>query len=160
MHIRPFLPTDRDAVRAIVLNEWLRYYVNPILGITEDIVREAHQSLSSSTSVKHVNVISHTRLIGLSDMMYDDVIASGSVVETQDYIHLQSLYVRSDHQGKGYGKMLLSTLLSRHQNPKPWTLGVVTYNVKAIEFYTSFGFHKSGLEYYMGKIPVMEMVKR
>lgn len=63
--------------------------------------------------------------------------------------YIRSMYVRSRHQQKGIGKLLLSELIERAKATKEieiLLLDVVTNNVPGKKLYSSFGFQTYGIE--------------
>lgn len=81
---------------------------------------------------------------------------------------IQAIYVLPSYQGKRVGKRLMEAGLSWLGNKQDVYINVVSYNQKAIEFYTKFGFVKTGKEARdaaailpSGKIlPEIEMAKK
>ena len=61
--------------------------------------------------------------------------------------HITNLAVHPDYRGKGYGKMLIQSLISysRENGISAITLEVRKSNIPAITLYESFGFVRAGL---------------
>jgi len=61
--------------------------------------------------------------------------------------HITNLAVHPDYRGKGYGKMLIQSLISysRGNGISAITLEVRKSNIPAITLYESFGFDRAGL---------------
>lgn len=61
-----------------------------------------------------------------------------------DAVELERLYVKEDHQNKGYGEIMLQFAINKAKNRKPpfiW-LGVWEENLDGIRFYERHGFVK------------------
>ena len=59
-------------------------------------------------------------------------------------VHLGSLYILPDSQGKGIGSMLMQELLEWTGPDKTLSLHVATYNKNALSFYEKWGFEDTG----------------
>lgn len=58
--------------------------------------------------------------------------------------YLYAFRVRGEYQGRGYGKLLLKTVLSRLEEAgyDEFTVGVEDDNLRALHIYRSFGFNE------------------
>lgn len=71
----------------------------------------------------------------------------------EDALEIERIYVRKSFQGKGLGKYMMEYAVerARKQNKKRVWLGVWEKNIKAIQFYQSWDFVRTGAHsFYMG----------
>jgi phosphinothricin acetyltransferase len=73
-----------------------------------------------------------------------------------------SLYVRRDHQGKGFGSALLAALVKASEQKGIWTLqaGIFPENVSSIELHKQHGFRVLGMREKVGKMAFGEYAGR
>ncbi|MCC6639385.1 GNAT family N-acetyltransferase [Candidatus Falkowbacteria bacterium] len=157
MIIRSFQKeSDYQCVREMVYECWMRHYPSAEYGITRNDVHITYQVMSTSPRrYDPSQAISCNRFVGVSDL--GQILGYVAVMEFTTTNYLQSLYVSNDFIDQGFGRRLLEHAFYTLNNKKSWSLGVVKYNKRAIHLYESFGFVASGLEYFMGNIPVQEM---
>jgi len=163
-------PEDAEAIMTLKRSAWLKAYVSPEHGITEEdlfakfdlptaienwrggIASEAQQS-DKATFVARV----HGRVVGYTSP------------DTQDgQKRIGALYVSPDEQKHGVGSKLLQRAITWHGRDDDIYLRVVSYNQNAIGFYEHFGFQKTGKEWAeeydaeqgMKLLPEIEMVLR
>lgn len=65
-----------------------------------------------------------------------------------------SVYIATDHSGKGIGQLLLSTLVTCSEEAGFWTLtaGIFPENVASIAIHEKCGFRKLGVRHKLGKM--------
>jgi ribosomal protein S18 acetylase RimI-like enzyme len=70
-------------------------------------------------------------------------------IPTAQGVHLARLAVQSEHQGKGYGKLLTSHLINHfyYRRAPVITLNTQSDNVRSFHLYHSLGFHETGDTY-------------
>lgn len=73
-----------------------------------------------------------------------ELIAYGGLAATSEEAQLQTLAVRSDRQGGGVGRRLLTALIA-HAEARPIFLEVRTGNEAALGLYGSMGFRRVGV---------------
>lgn len=79
------------------------------------------------------------------------------------YLHVYSLAVRREYEGKGWAKQLMDhmieVLLRQQPSASEVRLEVRDNNIRAIEFYKKYGFTQSGIEknYYQSGVHAILM---
>ncbi len=167
--VRDAASTDEVGIRHVQRLTWLATYPNDAIGITHADIEalfaertaEAHQARRRAINAnpqRHLWVAEcETGIVGMCLAHKEDEIR-----------HIQALYVLPNYQGRGVGKQLMQTALEWLGAGRPVTLGVATYNTRAIDFYERLGFVPSGTPSPFpaptlpsGRvIPELEMIKR
>ncbi|MDH5403658.1 MAG: GNAT family N-acetyltransferase [Candidatus Heimdallarchaeota archaeon] len=83
----------------------------------------------------------------------DGHIAAG--VDKENSVHIFTIAVKTEHQGQGYGSLLLQTLIeqSKRQKLRYIVLEVNENNLNAVKLYRSFGFYSVKiLEHYYNNL--------
>jgi ribosomal protein S18 acetylase RimI-like enzyme len=151
---------------------WLATYPNEALGITHTDIEalfdertpEAHQRREARR--RSINAHPHRHLWVAES---ETGIVGMCLARKEDEVrHIQALYVLPDEQGQGIGRRLMQMALEWLGADRPVTLGVATYNTRAIAFYERLGFVPSGDPSSFPAptlpsgvvIPEIEMIKR
>lgn len=167
-HIEIVEPKLEDAEKILNVQRttWLATYPNKEAGIEYKDIEES-VSRWKGERIKD-------RLASLAPEQHywiakdgEKVVGMCWVFKEQDKNNIQAIYVLPEYQGKHVGSALLKAALSWLGDEKDITLGVVTYNTKAIEFYKRFGFEEHGERHDSvatlpcGKVmPEIEMIRR
>jgi GNAT superfamily N-acetyltransferase len=167
------MPEDADSVRHVHKRTWLATYPNEALGITPADIEarfdvntpEAYQRRQAQAQ-RAINANPHRHLwVAESET---GIVGFCLVRKEEAGHHITALYVLPDYQGQGIGKRLMQTALAWLGADRPVTLGVATYNTRAIAFYEQLGFVSSGNPSPFPApplpsgvvIPEIEMIKR
>lgn len=159
-------------IMALYAETWLSTYPNTQYGITREDIEEMN---SRGQSVGQME----KRTQGFDKMLADEksyfrvATLEGKIVgvcggeEREDGVHLRSIYVLPEFQGKGVGSMLMADFLAWAKRAHSVTVHVAVYNKQAITFYERNGFVDTGKRFSEERfrmksgntIPELEMVK-
>jgi ribosomal protein S18 acetylase RimI-like enzyme len=135
MIIREMTKFDIDNVRNIASLAWKDTYCSFIpFEIQEKVLEEAY----SNDEMDKRFSSSLTLVAEKDEEIVGYAFFSGDI--TAKEVHLESLYINPIHQGKGAGKQLLFTGLSKFKEPKSISLIVYKGN-QNISFYERQGFN-------------------
>ena len=101
------------------------------------------KDMDKDTAVKMLNNIS-TKLVVVSIKEYNKIVACGYGICEDGYIGLFDIMVDANYRGRGFGKSLVSGILSKAKeiDMKFAYLQVVTQNLVAVNMYENIGFKK------------------
>jgi ribosomal protein S18 acetylase RimI-like enzyme len=150
--IRKTKVKDALQIQKVYNKTWLNTYPSKELGITvqdikmytkgrrsKKIVSERKKTIASINKNKDkLSIVStiNKKIVGVS---YAEI--------EKDYMNLRSIYVLPKYQRLGVGRLMMNYVFDYFKDQKEFRVNVATYNTKAIKFYESFGFRKSGKEF-------------
>lgn len=143
IHIREALPDDAEAIRDVQRRTWLATYPNEALGITRaDIEARFYEDPATAEARRERRGQSLCTPPYRAWVALDEADVIGFCIVKQDDREnmIEALYVLPDVQGNGIGKWLLQTAIGWLGADNGITLGIASYNEKAIAFYRAFGF--------------------
>lgn len=164
-------PEDVPQMSALYATTWLATYPNEEYGISyQDIKQRTDQMKTPERIEKQRQKLfeqqSDPKRFFRVAKEGERVVGVCAGVEKEDIVHMASLYVLPDAQGKGIGGALMEAFLAWANPEKPTRLHVVTYNENAIRFYEKWGFKDTGKRFTEDRFimqsgnsfPEMEMV--
>ncbi len=96
--------------------------------------------------------------------IYDNkIVGTASItMENKGNLHIRSMAVKPDYQGKGIGWRVLQEInqLAKKRQCNTITLECFKPLTKAISLYEKFGFRKTGRISYLYGIRIFEMIRR
>ncbi len=140
-------PDDVFGMGNVFYITWLVTYPNKDEGITVDDIEDYFKNDSTEEVLNKrrealMNPIKEkTSLVA---KYKDEIIGLCNVVRRSDKNQLQAIYVLPEFQGKGIGGLLWEEAQNFFDKKKDIVVEVVTYNIKAIEFYKKLGFVDTG----------------
>ena len=148
INIREVTEEDAEQVENVFYKTWLKTYPNKDVGITED---DIHEMFKNSFSKENLD----KRKEGLKKLPINckffvaeekdtKIVGVCRIYNKEDYNQLQSIYVLSEYQGKGVGKMFWIEAKKFFIKNKKIIVQVATYNNNAIKFYEGLGFKDNG----------------
>jgi ribosomal protein S18 acetylase RimI-like enzyme len=166
-------PADALQIRELYKTTWLATYPNQEHGITLADIQENTKNISTPEDVKKFSNYLLT-LEQESNRFFrvakegDRVVGVCGARDKGSLVHLGSLYILPDSQGKGIGSMLMQELLEWTGPDKTLTLHVATYNKTALSFYEKWGFEDTGKRLTEDRfrmasgnsLPELEMVRK
>lgn len=145
LKIEKATPPDAERWCQIRKKCWLQIYPNREHNITrEDILLkdfdspEKIQMWRDSFVVPLNNATYYTAKIG------DEIVAICIAYGEQPVAEIGAIYVDLKYQHRGIGTKLMNHAMSHFDPEKKVCLKVVTYNMRAIEFYEKLGFKITG----------------
>jgi ribosomal protein S18 acetylase RimI-like enzyme len=168
IHIRNAEEKDAETIQKVFYKTWIATYPNEENGISRSDLEHRFHSLLSEEKIHNVRKLireldSTMRFLVIE---VDGQIVGVSFLEKEkDHNRFQSVYILPEYQGQGIGKKAWEYAVSFFDMTKDTVLDVVTYNKKAISFYTKLGFvdtekrfseYKEGMEKVAIR-PMMEM---
>lgn len=137
-------PEDAEAVVRIQKETWLATYPNEEHGITvEDILAKGLGSPERAERWRKTIAEQADQDHLWMAKQGGNVVGYCYAKKDAEEGKISALYVLPSAQGKGAGRKLMTEALTWLGTDKPISLGVVTFNAKAIAFYKSFGFHET-----------------
>lgn len=136
-------------IMVLYAKTWLATYPNTEHGITREDIEEMNRK---NVSPEHLE----KRLRGFEKMLADEAYyykvatLDGKIVgvcggeEKDNSVHLRSIYVLPEFQGKGIGSTLMADFLAWAERFPKITVHVAIYNKQAISFYERKGFVDTG----------------
>ncbi len=167
---KPKIPEDIIQIQEVFYRTWLETYPNKKVGITrEDIEEYFKNRLDPEMIQKRINAFSQLPSNELFLVAKDGekVIGVCRIVNRETYNQLQAIYVLSEYQRHGVGKMFWDKGREFFDKSKDTIVQVAIYNKKAISFYEKLGFVDTGKRFTEERhkmpisgalIPEMEMV--
>lgn len=167
---KPKIPEDIIQIQEVFYRTWLETYPNKEVGITrEDIEEYFKNRLDPEMIQKRINAFSQLPSNELFLVAKDGekVIGVCRIVNRETYNQLQAIYILSEYQRHGVGKMFWDKGREFFDKSKDTIVQVATYNKKAISFYEKLGFVDTGKRFTEERhkmpisgalIPEMEMV--
>lgn len=146
--IRKSIPDDVYGIREVQRITWLNTYPNLKEGITIEDVK-AKFELDKIPEGK-MQIEERKKKYGdksVCTWVIEDenkIIGFCVAHKKKDFNRVEAIYVLPNYQGKGLGKLLINKAFDWLGNNKKIFINVVSYNDKAINFYKSFGFIKTG----------------
>ncbi len=141
-------PDDVEALYDLVCKTWLATYPNEEIGITkEDIESRFTETMTPQWIAEQKENLSHESSdeIVVIAKLNGRVVGMCSVVTSGDINEISALYVLPEYQKKGVGNQLLEKIHTFLDPEKETQIQVASYNIAAVDFYTSHGFEvKSG----------------
>ncbi len=139
--------SDWDIIRPLALDLWLESYIDFIPA--KDILHYHKQLYTKTFSSFKTQItggyIAKSRGKSIGYTLHG---------ELNHGFHIQSLYIRKSHHGKGIGTQFLDSSESQaiKQSYKVLSVGVMERNTKALNWYLRHGFSFTGKEIFsMGK---------
>ena len=162
-------PNDARDIQEIFYKTWLATYPNEEFGVTVDDIEDKYKDSLTEEKIKQrtEKIINPPEGQTLFVAKEGNKVVGVCRVEGNDKDNrLRVMYVSPEFQGRGVGSSLWNqakTVLDIH---KDTFVDVVTYNIKAIEFYKKLGFEYTGKRFSDEKftmksgatMPEMEMV--
>lgn len=141
MFVRTASRRDVEAIRTLLVETWHATY-DAIYGAekVDAISNEWHSAAALAARVDRPN----TEFLVADDGSAIGGVAFAELADGDKIVMLRQLYVRPDHQGHGIGSMLLDEIESCFSGAKTLRLEVEEANGKAVAFYLSHGFAKTG----------------
>ena len=143
MHIREMLPDDYPSVSAIYQQ-----------GI--DTQNATFETAAPDWDTWHQRHLLHCRLVAVEG---DTVIGFAALMPYSSRTIYQgvgvlSIYIDSGFQGRGVGRLLLTSLIKNSEQHKMWTLqaGILPENKASIALHRKLGFRKVGYREKIGKM--------
>lgn len=136
MKLRLASQSDVKEIKALLTSTWLDTYTFIPKDILDLIFSSWHDIRKLETELISKDII--------TSLVFDDSILVGLITlkRFDDNLYfLARLYISSDYQRKGIGKMLLADFIENHK-PNKIYLHVEEQNQKAMDFYLKQGFHK------------------
>lgn len=139
---------DVEKTSKLLEDTWLATYPNKHAGITYEDIQERFSSPEIKESIErrkntiNTNPDKHSWVIRDGD----EVVGMCEVMREEGKGWLRALYVSPPLQGKGLGKKLFEQALEWLGSENPIFIHAAEYNLKAINFYKSFGFKETGIE--------------
>ncbi len=163
------IPKDARKIREVQKKAWLATYPSE----THEITRQDIESNFSNPETNEKWILQIAQSIKEDKNVHAWVAKDKSsivgycFVRKEEVINrIMGMYVLPEYQGKGIGKELLEKAIEWLDGNLPTVLEVASYNIKAINFYKTFGFVENGATQNevaslpTGKIiPEIEMVK-
>lgn len=134
MDLRSATPSDVKEIKSFLAVTWLETYTFIPIPVIEQIFTTWHDIKKLELELKNRDILcnlvfDNSNLIGLITLKrFDD-----------DQYFLARLYIKSNYQRKGIGKLLLNNFIETHK-PSKIFLHVEEKNQKAIDFYLKNGF--------------------
>jgi ribosomal protein S18 acetylase RimI-like enzyme len=147
-------PADAAAMAHIQKEGWLTTYPNVEYGITTSdiLTKDFDSSARIQQRLKWLHEEGETTFSWVA-RLNSRVVGYCSVEKKEAANKIAALYVLPGFQGRGIGSRLLWQALGWLGGHKNITLGVVSYNQRAINFYQKFGFEMG--EPVRHEVPVM-----
>ena len=165
-------PGDAAMICNIRDNAWIDTYPNPALGITkQDIVRLAKgrnndfEPLRIEYLKKYINSQNDKTHIVIMALTQGKPVGYGIACVNDGKSWISNIYVLPEFQRQHIVGALMNRLLEWLGNNNDIYLEVVSYNEKAISFYTKYGFEvtdntverEDGKPLYLVDLPQLEM---
>ncbi len=163
--VRLATTVDAAAIAKIQHDSWLATYVNADAGIAREDLAEYLKDVASRVERWRGKLAESDASIRVFVLQSDDrVIGFCRVRRSEEYGHVEALYLDPAYSGKGLGGEVFQEALDWLGSEKPVELEVAAYNDRAIRFYERFGFRSHGaakpLDLHNGKeIPLTAMVR-
>lgn len=145
--IRCAKPEDVMGMHEVFLAGWLTTYPNEEYGITvEDIRYKYEQALLPEKLAARKLRLAEPKDQELVLVCELDGRIIGVCIGAREsqYNQLQAIYVLSEFQGKGFGRLMFNEVVSVFDKNKKTIVHVASYNEKAIGFYQKLGFVSTG----------------
>jgi len=163
------VPEDAPGITEVRRTTWLATYPNKQAGITKSDIEAALNKRTFQEETERwrdkIEKWGSSRFWVAKDN--GKVIGFASAWKEEKAHHLGGFYILPVYQSMGIGKKLIKEILDWLGDDKDIHLEVVTYNIKAINFYKKFGFVENGLihtevaKISTGKeMPEIDMIKR
>lgn len=142
-------PDDTPHITALYAQTWLATYLNKAHGITYEDIKQKTDEMTQPERVARFQA-NLSKEAGNPFRFYrvakcgERVVGVCGGTEEGAVVHLASLYVLPEEQGKGIGGRLMESFLAWANPTKPVRVHVVTYNQTAISFYQQWGFVDTG----------------
>jgi ribosomal protein S18 acetylase RimI-like enzyme len=161
---------DAEGIQEVQYKTWLATYPNEELGITIEDIEDRFKDRLLGKLKKRREEILHP----ISGVMFvakenNKVVGFCKTGEIENKNELQAIYVLTEYQGRGIGKMLWDEAKNYLDINRDTVVHVATYNENAIYFYQRLGFKDTGKRWSDEKfkmkrsgtaIPEMEMILR
>lgn len=164
---------DVEGIWYVTRESWLDTYPNEEYGVTREEIEQKYDrsSLETKAKLERRREVVNTRSNHHEWVAKTDNKVVGWCYARSDKGNLvQALYILPEYQNQGIGSKLLKEALGWFDPKEDVFLGVVVYNQKAMNFYTKFGFIKTGKDVEDKEtlphlssdkvIPSIEMVKQ
>jgi len=137
---------DLLGILDVQVKTWIDTYTNSKLGITKEMIKDHYKRKLTEEYIKE-------RFKGIKDNskrnwivlnQKDEIIGWLGCIKEKNNIGTFGIYILSEYQRLGLGKILLKRGLKWLSYQKNIEIGVVNYNENAIRFYKNFGFKLTG----------------
>lgn len=159
-------------IMALYKETWLSTYPNTEYGITREDIEEMN-SRGMAPDQMEKRTQGFEKMLADEKAYYRVATLDGKIVgvcggeEREESVHLRSIYILPEFQGKGVGSMLMADFLAWAKRAGTVTVHVAVYNKQAIAFYERHGFIDTGKRFSEERfrmksgntIPEQEMVR-
>lgn len=152
--VRPAVPDDAAAIRAVQAQTWMATYPNEALGITREGLRQHLEGPGGEKIAERVARIRdriQAQVSGSANGRDFVAVLDGEIVGfTAPFIEpggrrrIGALYVVPAAQGLGIGHLLMQENLAWHGDDQDIYLNIAAYNERAQRFYERHGFVLTG----------------
>jgi len=148
INIELALPSDASKIMEIKRAAWMKAYVSPEHGVTEQTMdlkfsdqefREGVINWEKGIASEDANPNKQTYVARLNS----EVVGYVSPIKKQGQSRIGALYVSPDCQGRGIGTSLINQAIEFLGRDQDIAVHVVSYNQPAINFYEKIGFQKT-----------------
>lgn len=157
---------DENALAPMHIQSWKETYVTPDSGLTEPMVDEMIGHMLTNTNFRKntiIEALAHPDLVlyRVVKNSEDKIVGFLHASKAEDFNELEGIYLLDEAKGSGTGKKLMEEFLAWIDKSKPCRLEIFSFNNRAFEFYTKYGFVKTDkpAQIYKGKLPFVEMVR-
>jgi len=138
---------DAEGMQDVFYYAWLTTYPNEEYGVTRDDVedhfKDRHDAARLEKRRESIRAPDpHRRILVAKDK--SKVVGLCRAAVSDDRNEIDAIYVLPEYQGKGVGTLLWNEAKKFFDPTKDTFVKVVTYNTKAIGFYTKLGFVDTG----------------
>ena len=145
--IRDAAVADAETIFEIYYKTWLATYPNEAHGVLVSDIEHHYKELR--TPEHREKDKARIRNIGTDARMLvaeigNTIVGTSNMVRGGERNKISSIYILPEFQGKGVGRKLFDTALLWFDKTKDIQVDVATYNTKAITFYESLGFVRTG----------------
>lgn len=155
---------DAAAVSQTHLAAWLQTYPNKHAGIDKAWITEHVGSVATAEGIAKWQDVIEEAGQQPTQVFCRVVHADAGIVgflcgRRAEVVTLGPMYLLDDAKGQGIGSRLMSEFLS-WAGDTPMRLWVTDYNLRAIRFYSRYGFKATGeRELWRGRLPNIRMVR-
>jgi ribosomal protein S18 acetylase RimI-like enzyme len=157
---------DEQFLAPMHIQSWKETYLVPQSGLTEEIIDGMLGHMLTNTDFRK-NTIAEA-LANPNMVLYrvvrnsnDSIVGFLHGSKHEMFNELDAIYLLNEVKGSGTGEKLMEEFLTWADKNKPCRLEVFSFNDRAINFYTKYGFVKTDKpeQLYKERLPFIEMVK-